>query len=349
MWDQIEALRWVRENISSFGGDPDNVTIAGQSAGSRSVVGLLASPATENLFAKAIALSGGAYSQTPPIASSLAERLVAALGLSEADAETLRALPVDRLVDCGVDLFASAGEDWPTEIPRRFEHVIDGELLVEDPLEAVREGRAHAVPAIFGSTLHEAGLTAIVDPSLGNARDEDIVDRLVATLRDRGLAETLFSAYREACASRGMSTSARDVYVVLDSDLQYGMPMRRLADAHSLHAPTYASLFAWESPTPGLGACHTIDLAFIFGTFGIDGMNEFSGSGADGDSLSRGIQDAICSFMRTGKPTAGGLPEWPEYREPERTTMILARTPSVEDSPLNAGRGAWPDSAQMPV
>ena len=63
MWDQIEALRWVRANISSFGGDPDNVTIAGQSAGSRSVVGLLASPATENLFAKAIALSGGAYSR----------------------------------------------------------------------------------------------------------------------------------------------------------------------------------------------------------------------------------------------------------------------------------------------
>jgi para-nitrobenzyl esterase len=192
-------------------------------------------------------------------------------------------------------------------------------------------------------------LTAVVDTSLDNVGDEDIVDRLVAPLRDRGHAEALFSAYREACASRGMSTSARDVYVVLDSDLQYGMPMRRLADAHSLHAPTYASLFAWESPTPGLGACHTADLAFIFGTFGVDGMNEFSGSGADADRLSRGMQDAIFSFMRTGKPAAEGLPDWPEYRESERATMILDRTPSVEDSPLDAGRGAWPGSAHVLV
>ena len=61
------------------------------------------------------------------------------------------------------------------------------------------------------------------------------------------------------------------------------------------------------------------------------------------------MQDAIYSFMRTGKPAAEGLPEWPEYREPERTTMILDRTPSVEDSPLHAGRGAWPDSAHVPV
>ena len=97
--------------------------------------------------------------------------------------------------------------DWPTEIPRRFEHVIDGDLLVEEPLEAVREGRAHPVPAIFGSTLHEAGLTAIVDDSLANARDEDIVDRLVAaTAGSRPFGNTVLRL------SRGLRL-ARDEHV----------------------------------------------------------------------------------------------------------------------------------------
>jgi para-nitrobenzyl esterase len=345
MLDQVRALEWVAENIGAFGGDPENVTVAGQSAGSRSVAALLASPRADGLFAKAIAMSRAGITHDVDEAAALTRYLLRdVLAVDGDDAAALKRMPVEDLVAAGVKLFSrlDGGPEEPAGVPTQLAHVVDDATLPRSPLDAMRAGDVHQVPTMIGCTVDETKMAIAADPSLAALDEAGYVSRLAQSIGPDA-ARGVFYAYRQAREERGASTSARDIFVAIDSDRGYRRPITKLAEEHSrLDAPTYMYLFAWPSPNPALGACHTIDLSFVFGTFDIEGIPEFSGSGSRAEELSRTVQDAWFAFMRSGDPTTRSLP-WPQFDATRRMTMAFDEEPTVVHAPLNRELAIWDD------
>ena len=337
MLDQIRALEWVATNVEAFGGDSANVTVAGQSAGSRSVVALLTSPRAEGLFAKSIALSGGAYSLSAVEATAQAERFLARVGCSAADLEPLARMPVEELAAASAGLFTGP---LPEGVPGRFAHVVDDRSLPQDPLVAISAGAGASVATIFGSTLDECRLMNAIDADIQKADEATCVERLAGRV-GQAAARRLYNAYRAERLDRGVSSNPPDVFTAVESELLYSIPMLRLAEAHARRdAPTYMSLFVWASPDTSLGACHTIDLSFIFGTFDIAGMDAFTGGGAAAVAVSEALQDAWFEFMQSGDPSTPAL-AWPQFEDLRRATMLLGDPCEIADAPLAGARAVW--------
>jgi para-nitrobenzyl esterase len=340
--DQIEALRWVQRNIAAFGGDAANVTLAGQSAGARSAAALLAMPGAAGLFHKAIVQSGNPHSHDADQATSFAEHVCEDVGLSLREAEKLRDVPVELLVDASNRAsrrLASAG--WKGT-KARFQYVVDRVTLPEPPLDAIGNGSAADIPCLIGCTSDEARLWLTVDPQLRDIDEVRMIEKLGNAGVDPTHAEELVRAYRDGRAQRGESVDDFDVYCAIESDLDYGIPTLRLAEAQSRNQPkTYVSLFTFPSTDAQLGACHTLDLSFYFGTFDIPGMAEFVAATPEALELSDRIQAAWFAFMRTGTPQHPGLPHWPAFDGMDRSTMILDRDCTVQNDPRNDERKAW--------
>jgi para-nitrobenzyl esterase len=130
----------------------------------------------------------------------------------------------------------------------------------------------------------------------------------------------------------------------ISSDRMFRIPAIRLAEAQRPHQPqTYAYLFTWESPARrgALGACHALELPFVFGTLDAPTMDRFAGRGPDAESLCSRIMDAWLAFARTGEPGHPGIPHWQPYDSERRPTMILDREIRLDDAPLDEERAAW--------
>ena len=149
--DQIAALRWVRDNVGAFGGDPSNVTVFGESAGAMSICDLLAAPAAGGLFRRAIAESGAALAIDPPPAARIAERLAGQLGLAEFSRDALAGVPADELI--GAQIAVNAEVDAGAGLP--FQPVVDGGLLARHPEDAVVAGSSAGVELLIGSNRDE--------------------------------------------------------------------------------------------------------------------------------------------------------------------------------------------------
>jgi para-nitrobenzyl esterase len=306
--DQIAALEWVRENIEGFGGDPANVTVFGESAGAMSVSALLACPAAQGLFRRAIAQSGAAHNVSPAeFAARVAERLLQRLELRPADAHRLAELPVDQLLTAqlGVEL-----ESWadPAGHHLPFAPTVDGALLPRAPLAAIAEGSAADVDLLVGTNRDEWNLFQFLDPELGVLDDAGFVRRCEALLTVDG--DALARAYRAAHPEATPWTR----WLVLRTDWTFRIPARRLAEAQARHRPdTYSYLFTWASAALGgdLGACHALELPFVFDTHHVGTTSAFTGTGPEVQRLTALIQEAWLAFARTGSPAHADLGEWP--------------------------------------
>ena len=149
----------------------------------------------------------------------------------------------------------------------------------------------------------------------------------------------LVEAYRNARAGRGDGTSPFELVSAILGDFMFRMPALRMVESQQHHGiPVYNYLFAWKSPAldGALGACHALDIGFVFGTY--DAL--FCGRGTGADRLSRNMQDGWIAFARTGDPSCEGLGKWPRYGE-GRSTMILGRESSVKEAPYDDERRAW--------
>jgi para-nitrobenzyl esterase len=333
LFDIIAGLEWVRDNIAAFGGDPSTVTLGGQSGGGWKTSTLMAMPAAQGLFHRAIIMSGPMlWAATREGATELAAATLGELQVNPPTTGAITDLPVERFfapeVQARIAVRAHSHE---------FRPVIDGETLPVSPLEAFSSGVTSDVALLIGTTRHEHTRTLhmVTDDLNGFVRDDDEVrDHLRELLLEN--TEGVVASYR-----REHRDSPTDLYTAVVSDLWARIPAIRIAERRSLisGAPTYMYRFDWETPMfgGGLRATHGLDVPFAFG-------NRASASLANGPhaaEVSDAMSDAWVAFIRTGDPNHPGIGSWPTYSSDKRSTMLFGDDCRTEDDPSASDRHAW--------
>lgn len=230
-----------------------------------------------------------------------------------------------------------------------FQPVVDGDIVPRSPLDAISAGAARDVPLLVGTNLDETKLFLPLDPEAATLDEASLLRRCEeaipgASRSGSRAARRAIDVYRAARAARGEGVEPGELWFAMESDRTMRHPAMRLAGLHAAHQPqTYAYLFTWLSPALGglLGACHALELPFVFGTLDHPLIRPFAGKGPDARRLAEQIQDAWIAFARTGRPSHAGIGDWPGYDATHRRTMILDRRCRVEAAPREAERAFW--------
>ncbi len=341
MLDQVAALRWVRDNIAEFGGDPGNVTIFGESAGGMSVGTILAMPSARGLFHKAIPQSGASHTGASVArANRTAERVLSKLGVHPGDAAAIRALTPEQLL---TGTLLDDGKTPDPELGMAYQPVVDGTHVPRAAIEMVGDGTASGVAVMVGSTLEEWKLFSLMDPSL-HKLDRAGLGARVSRRLTAAAADALIDTYEKARAARGESVTPAELFTAIETDRTFRMPGVRLAQVQRRHdSRVYSYLFTWPSPAMGgvLGSCHALELGFVFGTNSLPGMTMFAGAGPAAEKLAAQMQDAWLAFARSGDPSCESAGTWEGYTEARRPTMVFGANTNLEDAPRDQERRAW--------
>ncbi|TWD56101.1 para-nitrobenzyl esterase [Arthrobacter sp. AG367] len=325
--DQIAALKWVRDNVAAFGGDPSRITIAGVSAGAKSVVNLMASPMAEGLFHRGIIQSGGEHLNTPDTAEQVTAALLRTLGLSPADATELLTMPVETILAAQQEIAAGVRATWV------WRPTVDGLILPEAPVHAFAKGRARGINIMAGVTANEAGSYDLADPC-ASQQSPRVLQEIFGDE-----AEQVLDIYRSAFPE----ADERRLHCAVLADERYGIPTIRLLDSQSEHASCWR--YRFDAPSPGAPkekwGFHGADVPFVW-DIGLEAAEPAL------QTLASGIRQAWTTFIHHGKPESHDLPFWPEYRRTERWTMLLDTTPTVVPDPRQQQRQVWESAEWQP-
>jgi para-nitrobenzyl esterase len=340
MLDQVAALKWVRNNIAAFGGDPGNITIFGISAGGGSVGALLGMKAAKGLFHKAISQSGSAhFLNDRDEANRYAEHFFNVLGIKGSDVSVLRALTMKQVLE-------TYARSLP--VPKSIRGpmpVTDGEVIHEMPINSIKAGSADGIPLIAGTTADEWRTWQVMDPGIRDLVEGRMFGRFRRMMPDWDVTD-MVKTYREVLAKRGVATTSAEIFIAVMTARTFWIPTTRMLEAQAHRGtPAYSYMFTWKAPFRGgmFGAFHGIDSGFLWGNY----HPGVVGSGQAADTLSRNVQDAWLAFARTGDPSCEGLGKWPVYGE-RRRTMMFGEQCRVQDAPFEEERRIWdlaPDTA----
>lgn len=347
--DHVAALTWVRDNIASFGGDPDRVTIFGESAGAMSIGVLLSVPRANGLFRRAVLQSGAAHHVVPaPEAARIGARLAEVLGVP-ASRDALAEVPVERLLEaqgqvCGEVIGTPDPARWGREVVAStmpFHPVVDGDVVPAQPIERIAAGASADVDVLVGTNSDDWRMFPVLAGFIDTVTDEALagpVERFGPWSLDAfGLAaDTALPAYRAARPDGSPGDLLADVL----TDWWVRVPALRLADAHApAPAATYMYEFGWPSPVfdGRLGACHALELPFVFDTLDL-GRDQMMG-GALGENPPQELADRMHGAWVAF--AANGDPGWPRYDLVRRPVMRLDTTPSVMEDPYARERDLW--------
>ena len=339
--DQLAALRFVRGEIAAFGGDPDNVTVFGESAGAGSIVSLLAMPSARGLFQRAIVQSAAPEGMLSREEADLRAGLFAeAAGVSPGDRGAMDALDGEAIVAAQ----SACQEPGPRRIGMFFAPVVDGEVLPDWPLSAISAGSAKGIPLVIGTTANEMQLYHLSDafPEIPDSLIPSIIASKLPGSRQGALevATRLAELYSEP------SLRGSDRFFAVETDASLFVPATRLAEAHARHVPeTYMYRFMFRSPMAEgrLGACHALDVPFALGT--IDRVPEFAGQGEPAERVGRALRAAWLSFARCGDPAGDSFRQqagrWPRFEPERRATLLIGDPCRVAELPDEERRSAW--------
>ena len=324
--DIIAALEWVRDNIAGFGGNPDNVTIFGQSGGGGKVSSLMAMPAAAGLFHRAIAMSGSAVRGIPANAGTEnAERFMAALELKPTEVDRLRQMPMEQLRQAFVNTSLTLGP------------VVDGRTLPGDPFHPAAPDLSSKIPMMLGSTEHEVNFISStpLDPI-----DDAELSRLVKehTRASDSETENLINLYRQGRPN----IENVDLLQVLASDNSFRVGVLTEAElkAAQAAAPVYMYYFTWRSPVRQgkLKSYHCLDIPFVFNN--VDEATSMVGAAQNRYLLADRLSGAFAAFARHGNPNLDGIPDWPAFDNKRRATMFVDNDWRVVNDPYGAERVA---------
>ena len=320
--DQVAALRWVRNNIAAFGGNPRSVTVYGVSAGAKSVANLLASPRAAGLITRAISSSGGGeHVMAPKQALALRRRLFAALGLADSAAGRLRDVPARDLLDAQESIASGPTATWIWRPSL-------GPALPRWPIDAIAGGAARGVALLAGNNANEGATYQALEPSAAGQAPR--------VLRELFGPATAAAILRRYAAARPDLDEA-GVHLAVLGDERYGIPTHRLALAHAGHTPVWRYRLDAAPPgvPAGLAGGHGLDAVLVWGS------DHLAPPDDPRARLGRAMADAWAGFARTGDPASASLGPWPVYTVERRATLVLDTDPHVETAPDAAVTALW--------
>ena len=329
--DIVAALEWVRDNICNFGGDPDNVTLFGQSGGGGKITALMAMPRAAGLFHRAIVQSGSMLRMPgPELTGKLAAAVLKELSISKTNLDQIHTVPADRIVAAGTvaakAVFPTPDYSKPFDFERHAELLpwaptVDGVILPESPFCERGPAVSAKVPLLVGTTRTEIGVGWDWSDFEEFTEDE--------------LREAISKAYGRHATPRVLETLHRghpaakpcDLFAIWQSSGFRRAALRQAsAKAAQGTAAAYVYLFAWNTPVLDgrVRSYHCAELPFVFDN--TDRCDAATGGGSWARALAASVSDAWINFARKGDPNHAGLPNWPPFAPEKQATMVFDNT-----------------------
>jgi len=332
--DQILALKWVHDNIAKFGGDPDNITIFGESAGAYSVITLTAMPAAKGLFHRIIAQSMPTID--PKVTKKPTKDLMHALGIKTGDINGLRKVAPEEII--------KAQNEITKQGALAFRPLIEGETFPVHPLTLFKEGKCKNIDLMMGTNLNEAKLFTSLNPAISKLKDEKAIMLYLGMMGiNSESARTIIDTYKKARAGI-LSNEPKELLDSIVTDLMFRVATLQILEAQSKYQPnTYNYLFTWETSAFNgrFGACHALELPFVFNTLEEPGMKALIANATNTENLCENMMDSWLSFAHSGNPNHDGIPHWPTYDKKSRATLLFGKEFKIANALFEKERKAW--------